>query len=48
MKSSQVEPAELGQPRGLPGIASLAALRAWYSGMSATDAVAQYLPTEEG
>jgi hypothetical protein len=48
MKSSQGEPSELGQPRGLPGIAALAALRAWYSGMSATDAVAQYLPAEEG
>lgn len=48
MESSHDGSFELGQPCGLPGIASLAALRAWYSGMSAATAVAQYLSAEDG
>ncbi|WGT62484.1 phage integrase family protein [Variovorax paradoxus] len=38
---------EQGLP-GFPAASALAALRAWYAGMSATDAVAQYLPQGSG
>ncbi|MES2249236.1 MAG: phage integrase family protein [Pseudomonadota bacterium] len=44
MKSSQIaSSAEKKAPKGFPGSAALAALRAWYAGMSARAAVAQYL-----
>lgn len=44
MKSSQGVVDETAHVVGVPGLAELAALRAWYEGMSATQAVAQYLP----
>ncbi|WP_080647946.1 site-specific integrase [Variovorax atrisoli] len=44
MKSSRSESVDPGTPSGVPGVAALAALRAWYAGMSATNAVEQYLP----
>lgn len=44
MKSGRSESAAAGKPNGVLGVASLATLRAWYAGMSAADAVAQYLP----
>lgn len=43
MKMRQSSPAEEADPDGLPDAASLAALRAWYEGPSAREAVARYL-----
>lgn len=43
MKTRQSSPAEEADPDGLPDAASLAALRAWYEGLSAREAVARYL-----
>ncbi|MFZ2190554.1 MAG: integrase, partial [Candidatus Magasanikiibacteriota bacterium] len=43
MKTRQSSPAEEAAPDGLPDAASLAALRAWYEGLSAREAVARYL-----
>jgi hypothetical protein len=43
MKTRQSTPAENNNPNGLPDAASLAALRAWYEGLSAREAVTRYL-----
>lgn len=43
MKTRQSSPAEDGGPDALPDAASLAALRAWFEGLPAREAVARYL-----
>src|SRR5436309_14507020 len=43
MKTRQSPQSERSRPDGLPDAASLAALRAWYEGLSAREAVARYL-----
>ena len=43
MKTRQSTQAESSDPDRLPDAASLAALRAWYEGLSARDAVTRYL-----
>ena len=43
MKTRQSRPAPSDRPEGLPDAASLAALRAWYEGLSAREAVTRYL-----
>src|SRR5436309_16129010 len=43
MKTRQLPPAEGRGPEGFPDAASLAALRAWYEGLPARDAVVRYL-----
>lgn len=43
MKTRQSSPAGQSDPEALPDAASLAALRAWYEGLPAREAVAQYL-----
>jgi len=37
-----------GASQGFPGAAALAALRAWYAGLNAAEAIAQYLPHSAG
>ncbi len=43
MKTSQASKPDQVAPEGLPDAASLAALRAWYEGLSAREAVVRYL-----
>lgn len=43
MKSRQLPPGKGAGPEGFPDAAALAALRAWYEGLPARDAVARYL-----
>ncbi len=43
MKTRRAPPASAGSPDGFPDAASLAALRAWYAGLTAHEAVARYL-----
>lgn len=50
MKSISSAPIQKEAPQKFPGVAALAALRAWYAGMGTTEAVAQFLShaTDEG
>jgi site-specific recombinase XerD len=48
MKSSLAAPSNEEAAYSFPRASALAALRAWYAGMSATEAVAQYLPVGDG
>lgn len=43
MKTRQIQSSIEGHPEGWPDAAALAALRAWYDGLSSRDAVDQYL-----